>query len=600
MSAVTDVSNGAPVGGTRTSPAAALPEKITAQVLSGGRPRVSFTVPAAAAGPVPLTVSGRRTGRADRSQAAPRRIAGPEAPAASGTDPSTTPASPDATCAISVDDPAVQAYQPDFQQVEWAADQAVHGDLTTARPAGLYGSSLPSYTPPLPGLTGGGTIPAQVLLGVLTQESNLEQASTHVIQGQTSNPLTAFNWFGNWVNGVEGNTVNWSQSDCGYGIGQVTTGMCLTVGQNGDKGCTYDPLVSPSPTRQLAVAVDYQANIAASARILANAWNQLAANNMSMTATISGTNYTGSQYIQDWYMALWAYNSGLEPNAANGNTAGCPPGPDCTDAPGNGPGGNWGLGYANNPANAAYPPDRPRLPRAQPQPLSGAQRQFLQPQLGPVAPAVLAVPGKGPQLGVRRSHPLRLQPGQGRPGVRLRPWQRPVPTARGVLHRQRQLQPRLARQHAAHPDRGVPAEQPALLVALARDHQLQRQLRRGSPDVRTRLSGAGQPGHSHGVQARVHDDRPASERGDRGRRLRGDGLPGAELDRGSTHDMAIRVEHECDHGRDHLPVEDLLRPDRIRIRRPLLVRLYHPERHRAGRRAREPAPALPRVPARRA
>ena len=125
----------------------------------------------------------------------------------------------------------------------------MHGDLTTARPAGLYGSSLPSYTPPLPGLTGGGTIPAQVLLGVLTQESNLEQASTHVIQGQTSNPLTAFNWFGNWVNGVEGNTVNWSQSDCGYGIGQVTTGMCLTVGQNGDKGCTYDPLVSPRTQR---------------------------------------------------------------------------------------------------------------------------------------------------------------------------------------------------------------------------------------------------------------------------------------------------------------------------------------------------------------
>ena len=75
--AVTDVSNGAPVGGTRASPAAALPEKITAQVLSGGRPRVSFTVPAAAAGPVPLTVSGPADGRADRSQAAPRRIATP-------------------------------------------------------------------------------------------------------------------------------------------------------------------------------------------------------------------------------------------------------------------------------------------------------------------------------------------------------------------------------------------------------------------------------------------------------------------------------------------------------------------------------------------
>jgi hypothetical protein len=363
--AVTDVSSGTPAGGTRPSPAAALPEQISAQVLSGKRPQVSFTVPAAAAGPAPLAGSGS----GGQGAAAPRRTGGSLTPAA-GTDPSTTTTSPDATCAVSVDDPAVQAYQPDYQQVEWAADQAVHGDLTTARPAGLYGSSLPSYTPdgwfPLPPLTGGGTIPAQVLLGVLTQESNLEQASTHVIQGQTSNPLTSFNWFGNWVNGVEGNTVNWSHSDCGYGIGQVTTGMCLTVGQNGDNGCTYDPLVSPSPSRQLAVAVDYQANIAASARILANAWNTLASYNMTMTATISGTNYTGSQYIQDWYLALWAYNSGLEPNAANGNTVGCPPGPNCTDAPGNGPGGNWGLGYANNPANSAYPPDRPVFPGPSP------------------------------------------------------------------------------------------------------------------------------------------------------------------------------------------------------------------------------------------
>jgi hypothetical protein len=369
--AVTDVSSGPPAGGARTSPVAALPEKISAQVLSGKRPQVSFTVPASAAGPAPLSAAGPAgQGPAGPSRAAPGKIAGPEASAGSGTAPGTTTTSPDRTCAIAVDDPAVQAYQPDFQQVEWAADQAVHGDLTDTRPAGLYGSSLPSYTPdgwfPLPGLTGGGTIPAQVLLGVLTQESNLEQASVHVIQGQTSNPLTAFNWFGNWVNGVEGNTVNWSQSDCGYGIGQVTTGMCLTAGQNGDKGCQYDPLLSPSPTRQLAVAVDYQANIAAAARVLASDWNQLAGDRMTMTATISGTNYAGSQYIEDWYMALWAYNSGLEPNAANGNTAGCTPGPNCTDAPGNGAGGNWGLGYANNPANSAYPPDRPVFPGPSP------------------------------------------------------------------------------------------------------------------------------------------------------------------------------------------------------------------------------------------
>ncbi|HEX4831650.1 MAG TPA: hypothetical protein VH478_11225, partial [Trebonia sp.] len=354
--AVTGVTS-APPAGAKAAPAAAQAEKISAQVLSGKRPQVSFTVPAATGGPAALTGAGPPAGAGGQVTPATtaRAIAGPQA-VATAPSPATITTSPDRTCSVSVDDPAVQAYQPDFQQVEWAADQAVHGDLTTARPAGLYGSSLPSYSPdgyfPLPGLTGGGTIPAQVMLGVLTQESNLQQASTHVIQGQAANPLTAFNWFGNWVNGVEGATVNWSRADCGYGIGQVTTGMCLSAGQNGDKGCVTDPTMNA--TKQLAVAVDYQANIAAAARILAGDWNQLAAIPMAMTATISGTNYTGSQYIEDWYLALWAYNSGLEPNAANGNTTGCTPGPSCTDGS-----GNWGLGYANNPANSAYPPDRP-------------------------------------------------------------------------------------------------------------------------------------------------------------------------------------------------------------------------------------------------
>lgn len=45
--AVTDVSSGTPGGGTPATPVAALPEKISATVLSGKRPQVSFTVPAA-------------------------------------------------------------------------------------------------------------------------------------------------------------------------------------------------------------------------------------------------------------------------------------------------------------------------------------------------------------------------------------------------------------------------------------------------------------------------------------------------------------------------------------------------------------------------
>jgi hypothetical protein len=96
------------------------------------------------------------------------------------------------------------------------------------------------------------------------------------------------------------------------------------------------------------VAVDYQANIAAAARILAQKWNQLY--KLGIKA-----NGASSRYLEDWYFALWAYNSGLEPTGkANGNTTGCQPSPTCTDS-----GHDWGLGWADNPANSEYPPDRP-------------------------------------------------------------------------------------------------------------------------------------------------------------------------------------------------------------------------------------------------
>ena len=257
--------------------------------------------------------------------------------------------SADRTCAIAINDPSIQAYQPDFSQVEWAADQAAQGSLTNTRPAGLYGSSLPSYTPqgmfPPKSLAGGGTLPAQVLLGVLTQESNLGQASVHAVQGQTSrNPLTSYNWYGAWDNSTSPPTytgsVDWANADCGYGIGQITTGMCTAKGANNDPQCEY--ATPMNATDQLAVAVDYQANIAATAQFLDNDWNELSADGITMNAGVPDV----ANYIENWYMALWAYNSGLEPATSKyGNTTGCTPGPGCTD--GN---GDWGLGYADNPA----------------------------------------------------------------------------------------------------------------------------------------------------------------------------------------------------------------------------------------------------------
>jgi lysophospholipase L1-like esterase len=366
--AVTAAGPAAPVRGQRYDPGRAQPVVISARLLTGKGGTASFKVATTAAPPAAAPV-GAAKARTSAGGAVSRAASGAAAAATPGSP--TTPVSADRTCAIPIDDPSIQAYQPNFKQVEWAADQAVQNNLKDTRPAGLYGSSLPSYTPqglfPLPNggvLDGGGSLPAQVLLGIVTAESNLQQASRHVIQGQTSNPLTSFNWYGNWINGETTNTglVNWSNSDCGYGIGQITTGMCLAQGQNGADQCANAQTMTSE--EQLAVAVDYQANIAKAAQMLMNDWNMLWALNIKpngySSITLSGT--SDPKYIDNWYMAAWAYNSGLEPGSPKyGNTTGCSPSSSCTDG-----GGNWGLGYADNPINPAYPPDRPTFPTSSP------------------------------------------------------------------------------------------------------------------------------------------------------------------------------------------------------------------------------------------
>ncbi|HEV2371971.1 MAG TPA: GDSL-type esterase/lipase family protein, partial [Streptosporangiaceae bacterium] len=248
-------------------------------------------------------------------------------------------------------DPSLQAYAPSIKQLNWAVDEAVQGSLTGQRGPDLYGSGLASYTPqgmfPAPGLAGGGSVPAQVLFGVLTQESNLEQASSHVITGQTGNFLPSYNWYGNWEQTPSGPSdlgqVDWANVDCGYGMAQITSGMCMA----GNPNCpSVDGPALPAD-QQKAVAIDYQANIAAGLQVLEQKWNEL--HDLGITA-----NDGDPQYIENWWFALWDYNTGLQPNAAHGNTSGCSPSPSCTDS-----GGNWGLGWLNNPANDIYPPDRP-------------------------------------------------------------------------------------------------------------------------------------------------------------------------------------------------------------------------------------------------
>ncbi|WP_153536247.1 SGNH/GDSL hydrolase family protein [Actinomadura macrotermitis] len=246
---------------------------------------------------------------------------------AAAVDPSTVTYDPDRTCSIPRNDPKIQTLQPTAAMGEWAADRAVQGTLTITRPTNWNQTgNTASYTPQgmFPPRTGGPRVPAQILLGVLAQESNMWQASSHVIDGQTSNFIQG----GFYGNNGDVHTVNWGATDCGYGMAQVTDGMCLQACKKAD-GTSDTPMAAD---KQRAIAVDYAANIAAGLQMLQDKWIQL--KNVGMTV-----NDGDPKYLENWWFALWAYNSGYHPQ-----------GEDAT--------GMFGLGWTNNPLNTNYKPGR--------------------------------------------------------------------------------------------------------------------------------------------------------------------------------------------------------------------------------------------------
>ncbi|WP_132110663.1 hypothetical protein [Actinocrispum wychmicini] len=220
------------------------------------------------------------------------------------------------TCAVLRNDLHRQVLQPTAPMGEWAADLAVKGALNVQRPADYLRSGLPAYSPqglfPLPALRGGGTVPAQVLLGIMAQESNFRQATPHARPGDGGNVLVG-NYYG-LSPAVD--KIDYTKADCGYGITQVTDGMRKT-----------DTVFNP--TQQAAVAIDYAANIAAGLRILATKWNELYDAGMLL-------NGGDPRFIENWFFATWTYNSGFHPPGA----------------------GDWGVGWLNNPANPRYKPGR--------------------------------------------------------------------------------------------------------------------------------------------------------------------------------------------------------------------------------------------------
>ncbi len=162
-------------------------------------------------------------------------VATPTVPRIELGSPPTDPVESERSCAVPRNDPGSQAFQPKPRQVQWAVDRAVSGQLTELRPVNWRNlGNASSYSaqglfPRVP-LAGGGTIPPQVVLGVLAQESNLWQASRYTAPGSTGNPLVG-DFYGSRPEEDQAENVIWSidfdDADCGYGVGQITDGMRL-------------------------------------------------------------------------------------------------------------------------------------------------------------------------------------------------------------------------------------------------------------------------------------------------------------------------------------------------------------------------------------
>lgn len=239
-------------------------------------------------------------------------------------------------CSVPRNDVRKQAMQPKPRQVEWAVDQAITNNLNKhiSRPANWKNLGMGAYQPqslfPLKALEGGGRIPAQIMLGITAQESNMWQASRVVVPGVTGNPLIG-NYYGikYAADGEQTDPwgIDWAEADCGYGITQVTDGMRV----HGKEKPGEKPLTT---LQQEAVALDYTANVAAGVNILADKWNLTRKDGM----TVNGGD---PKYLENWFFALWAYNSGYYRKA---------------DAAKND--GLWGVGFTNNPANPLWKANR--------------------------------------------------------------------------------------------------------------------------------------------------------------------------------------------------------------------------------------------------
>ncbi|TWP52904.1 SGNH/GDSL hydrolase family protein [Lentzea tibetensis] len=224
-------------------------------------------------------------------------------------------------CSLPRNDPNGMATQPTPQQAEWAADRAVLGTLE-------QNDGAQKMFPPV-SIGDGQKVPPQILLGIMAQESNLWQASRFALPGVPANPLIG-NYYGLAIynnSQVDDWDIHWDQADCGYGITQVTDGMRM-AGREGDPKKHGQALPAD---QQKAIALDFKSNIAKGLTILQTKWNET--KNAGLVL-----NNGNSRKIENWFFAVWAYNSGFNANKGDGSP--------------------WGLGWTNNPINPRYKENR--------------------------------------------------------------------------------------------------------------------------------------------------------------------------------------------------------------------------------------------------
>lgn len=334
-------------GSTVTQPASTIDAPVTtaySSLVPAGVPAATGTASPAAPAPTPTAKQKTTTDAASMHRVQDGAGAAVQASNAPMEAPVIEPAAAQTpACAVPRLSPTFQVMQPGSAQVDWAVQMAEQGLLTGSqytRPANYDNMGLAAYAPSSdfsehaldhPSTDTWSTVPRSVYEAIMAQESNWDQASWHALPGIAGDPIISDYY------GAAGtiSTINYSAADCGYGIGQVTTGMLAS-----ETGQQY------SLHGQEKIAVDYQENIAAGLQILEDTWNQL----YTAGITINGGD---PKYLENWYYAIWAYNTGIEPNAAHGNTSNCTPSSKCESTD-----GTWGLGWANNPANPAFPPNR--------------------------------------------------------------------------------------------------------------------------------------------------------------------------------------------------------------------------------------------------